>query len=85
MLEERALTVGKEISVAGFDDQDIAEFFRPALTTTRLPLNEIGTEATKLLLEKIETGNARKEEEGKVLEVLVPCKIQIRKSVGKAE
>lgn len=85
LLEERSLTVGKEISVAGFDDQDIAEFFRPALTTTRLPLNEIGTEATKLLLKKIETGTARKEEKGKVLEVLVPCKIQIRKSVGKAE
>ena len=41
-LENRDLVVGKDISVAGFDDQDIAEYFRPRLTTTRLPLKQIG-------------------------------------------
>ena len=80
-LEENGLTVGKDISVAGFDDQDIAEFFRPPLTTTRLPLNEIGLESIKILLEKIETGAVREELPGKALEILVPCIMQVRKSV----
>lgn len=80
-LEENGLTVGKDISVAGFDDQDIAEFFRPPLTTTRLPLNEIGLESIKILLEKIETGAVREELPGKALEILVPCMMQVRKSV----
>lgn len=83
LLEERGLEVGKDISVAGFDDQDIAEFFRPALTTTRLPLNKIGTEATKILIEKIEEGAAYQEKAGELLELLIPCEMQIRKSIGK--
>lgn len=82
-LEERGLVVGKDVSVAGFDDQDIARFFRPALTTTRLPLREIGYQSAKILLEKIENENANEEENSKITEILVPCEMQYRKSVGK--
>lgn len=83
LVEERSLIVGKDISVAGFDDQDIAEFFRPALTTTRLPLREIGTEATKLLLEKMGDKDAEQRKRTTKVEVLVPCEMQIRRSVEK--
>ena len=83
-IEERGLKVGQDISVAGFDDQDIAEFFRPGLTTTRLPLNEIGLEAARYLLEKIETGKIAAEQPGEALETLVPCRMQMRSSVGRA-
>lgn len=84
-LEERSLLVGKDISVAGFDDQEIAEYFRPSLTTMKLPLYEIGIEATKLLMKKMEDGAACQKEEDKPLELLVPCRMQIRKSVGQME
>ena len=80
-IEERGLVVGKDISVAGFDNQDIAEYFRPALTTTALPLHEIGYRSAKMLLEKIEKGSAEEEEDGKVTEVLRPCEILCRNSV----
>ena len=80
-MEERGLVVGKDISIAGFDDQDIAEYFRPALTTTKLPLHEIGYQSAKILLEKLESGNEQEDEEGKITEVLVPCVMQYRNSV----
>ena len=44
-LEEEGLIAGKDISVVGFDDQDIASFFRPALTTARLPLYEFSSKS----------------------------------------
>ena len=81
-LEEKGLVVGKDVSVVGFDDQDIASFFRPALTTTKLPIYEVGyCSAEKLInmLEKPEETEAKHEKE----ELLIPCDIQYRESVGK--
>ncbi len=80
-IEECGLVVGEDISVIGFDDQDIAEYFRPALTTTKLPLHEIGYRSAKMLLEKLESGNEQEIENDKIIEVLVPCEMQHRSSV----
>ncbi len=80
-VEELGLEVGKDISVAGFDDQDIAEYFRPALTTTKLPLHEIGYRSAQLLLEKLENKTEEEEGQEEIIEVLVPCEMQYRSSV----
>lgn len=77
-LEERGLVVGKDISVAGFDDQEIAQYFRPRLTTTKLPLWDIGYQSAKVLIDKIE----QIEQQDEVTEVFVPCKLQCRNSVN---
>ena len=80
-MEEKGLAVGKDVSVVGFDDQDIASFFRPALTTTKLPIYGVGyCSAEKLInmLEKPETTGKKEKEE-----LLIPCDIQYRQSVGK--
>ena len=82
-LENRGLAVGKDISVAGFDDQDIAEYFRPKLTTTRLPLRQIGICAAEALMEKIEFEDAPHKEVKKAVEILVPCEFQQRDSVSR--
>lgn len=79
-IEEKGLKVGKDISVVGFDDQDIAAYFRPALTTTKLPLQEIGFQAAKLLIDRIEAGE-EEPVESEITEILIPCTIQKRKSV----
>ena len=79
-LEEQGIRVGEDISVVGFDNQDIAEYFRPALTTTALPLSEIGQKSAKLLLKRLE---GEQEPDNKVVEVLIPCKFIERKSVKK--
>ncbi|MBR5798850.1 MAG: LacI family DNA-binding transcriptional regulator [Lachnospiraceae bacterium] len=80
-IEEKGLKVGRDISVAGFDDQDIAAYFRPPLTTTKLPLQEIGLHAAKLLIDKIEDEENAEGAQGEVTEILVPCTMQKRKSV----
>ncbi|HAG69310.1 MAG TPA: LacI family transcriptional regulator [Lachnospiraceae bacterium] len=49
-LYEKGLTVGRDISVMGYDNHVIADCLTPGLTTMALPLNEIGSCAAALLL-----------------------------------
>ena len=50
--------VPDEVAVIGFDDSIIARQTDPALTTVRQPVNELGREVTRRLLEMIGTGDA---------------------------
>lgn len=78
LLAERGLRAGVDIAVAGFDNQEIAEYFVPGLTTMALPLEEIGHMSADLLLNRIE-GMA---EEGQVQNrYLIPCTFIERQSV----
>jgi LacI family transcriptional regulator len=49
--EELDRAVPAEVSVIGFDDLPQAADLHPALTTVRLPLEEIGERAMRLILE----------------------------------
>ena len=49
VIEDAGLRVGEDISVIGFDNASIAQYFRPGLTTTTLPLLQIGAKAAELL------------------------------------
>lgn len=46
---ERGLRVPEDVSVAGFDDIDLAQATTPPLTTVRQPLSEMGRMAVSLL------------------------------------
>lgn len=81
-LEEKGLVAGKDISVIGFDDQDIANYFRPALTTARLPLYTIGTRSAEVLLDMLAKEETADSNQGHKEYLIVP-EIQYRKSVGK--
>lgn len=48
--EERGLRVPEDLSVAGFDDSDVARATQPQLTTVRQPLEEMGRMAVGLLV-----------------------------------
>lgn len=52
VLAEQNKTVGKDISVVGYDDVLVARYLRPKLTTVRFPITEMGEEAVKLVLQK---------------------------------
>jgi LacI family transcriptional regulator len=47
---QRGLRVPEDLSIAGFDDIDLAQATRPTLTTVRQPLQEMGRIAVSLLL-----------------------------------
>lgn len=49
-IKERGLGIPADVAVVGFDNQDIiAEFLRPSLTTVALPHYEMGRWAVHLL------------------------------------
>jgi LacI family transcriptional regulator len=51
---QRGLRVPEDLSVAGFDDIDLAQATRPLLTTVRQPLQEMGRLAVSLLIRLME-------------------------------
>ncbi len=50
----RGLRVPEDLSIAGFDDIDLAQATRPMLTTVRQPLQEMGRMAVSLLIRLLE-------------------------------
>lgn len=80
-LNENGKRAGVDLAVVGFDDQEIAGFFIPGLTTMELPLREIGHVAARLLLEQIECGENRGQQDGEAEKILIPCTFIERESV----
>jgi LacI family transcriptional regulator, galactose operon repressor len=67
----------ESISIVGYNDMPFVEWWRPALTTVRIPQYEIGQEAARLLLEQIDSegGHLAKQ-------ILMPTSLTIRSSTG---
>lgn len=53
---ELGIVVGEDLAVAGYDGLPFAETMRPALTTVVQPRYEMGFEAGRLLVDRIENG-----------------------------
>lgn len=79
-ITEAGLSVPKDISVVGFDNQlNIADALRPPLTTVQLPHFEMGAWAATRLLEAIDTENSEPlKQKGQV----IACPLVIRDSVA---
>ena len=50
-LAEKRLRVPDDVSIASFDDDELATYMRPALSTARLPYEEMGRKAMSLLMD----------------------------------
>jgi LacI family transcriptional regulator len=50
---ERGLQIGKDISLFGFDNQEISQGYIPALSTVQPPLNEIGRRCAQIIFDQI--------------------------------
>jgi LacI family transcriptional regulator len=70
-LSERGLRVPTDVAIVSFDNDEIAAYLRPGLTTIALPHEEMGRQSIRLLL-----GGARD------IEVLVPMPVVSRGSLG---
>lgn len=84
-IDEVGKVVGQDVSVVGFDNQDMASYFKPKLTTTALPLTQIGRESAKLLIEKLETEGEKQITPDEPCVVKIPCTMIIRNSVKEKE
>jgi LacI family transcriptional regulator len=49
-LAGHGLSVPRDVSVASFDDDEVASYLRPGLTTARLPHEEMGRRAMELVM-----------------------------------
>ncbi|MGD8401712.1 MAG: substrate-binding domain-containing protein [Bacillota bacterium] len=56
-LHDAGLKVPGQMAVIGIDDIDLAAYFRPALSTVRVPKEDLGKFAVKILLDRIEGGH----------------------------
>jgi LacI family transcriptional regulator len=63
-LREQGLRIPRDATIAGFDDIETLRDFRPALSTVRLPLEEIGRLATRATAAGTATETADAESEG---------------------
>ncbi|MBU3160276.1 LacI family DNA-binding transcriptional regulator [Clostridium frigoris] len=71
---ENKFTIGRDISIVGFDDIEMAKFMVPAMTTVKVYTEFIGEAAVDLLLERfIKERNVNKK-------VVIPTKLMIRES-----
>lgn len=53
-LKHAGVLIPEEISVVGFDNNEICEIIEPTLSTISQPLNDIGTVAARILFDKIQ-------------------------------
>ena len=86
-IHDMGLEVGKDIAVTGFDNENLAHWYIPRLTSSRLPLQEVGIEAATLLFEQLERSDEGEVTDirlqDKIKHIKVPCELKIRKSVPK--
>ncbi|GAA0454365.1 LacI family transcriptional regulator [Actinoplanes capillaceus] len=59
VLRDAGLRVPQDVAVVGFDDSSAAVAARPALTTVRLPLEDMAAEAARLLLARVDDPGVR--------------------------
>jgi LacI family transcriptional regulator len=52
-IRERGLRIPEDVSIVGFDDIPQAAMVRPALTTVRQPLEQMGRLATQMLIDQL--------------------------------
>jgi DNA-binding LacI/PurR family transcriptional regulator len=72
---DAGLNIPDDLSIAGFDNVPLAAYTTPPLTTVHQPTKEQGSEAARLLLERIEGGAERERRE-----INLDCHLVIRQS-----
>jgi len=76
-VRERGLDVPRQVSVVGYDDQDIARYTQPPLTTVLLPNYEMGHWAAESLIAQVNGGVTRR------TSVKMDCPLVERDSVAR--
>jgi DNA-binding LacI/PurR family transcriptional regulator len=74
-LREGGRRVPEDVAVVGFDDVSFARFLNPPLTTVRAPIEEVGREAVRQLVNLIRDGSAE-------AKTVLPTELDIRESCG---
>ena len=79
---EQGLEIGRDISVIGYDNMVLSDYLHPSLTTSEIPLGEIGKKAVDMML-GILKGSGSAEQPAPTIRM--PCTMIERKSVAVLE
>lgn len=74
-LKQTGRNIPQDVAVVGFDDVPISRFIQPSLTTVRAPIEEVGWQAVKQLVNYIQKRPYDPE-------ILLPTELIIRQSCG---
>jgi LacI family transcriptional regulator len=75
-LRARRIRIPADVAVTGFDDIAAVRYVRPALTTVRQPMRELGVQSVRMLLARISDSTAPRQS------VVLPTEVVIRRSCG---
>lgn len=75
-LLDRGYKIPEDIGVVGFNDQPIAKYINPKLTTVKVPIKEMGKKAAEMLIRIINVDSYHGEE------IIVPTNIISRQTHG---
>ncbi|MFZ3572187.1 LacI family DNA-binding transcriptional regulator [Streptomyces sp. BH097] len=76
-LERRGVRVPQDIAVTGFDGIALSRLVRPALTTVRQPMRQMGEEAVELLVRRLSGG-----QDSEPVSMMLPVSLARRGSCG---
>ncbi len=76
VLRRHKLRVPGDVAVTGFDDIATGRHVRPALTTVRQPMRDIGEIAVRTLLDRLADPDARR------VTAVLPTELVVRASCG---
>ncbi len=76
-MTELQKTVGRDIALVGYDGRELAEYYKPRLTTMELPLHDVGYMASRLMFQLLEKETIQ-EIDGVCR---VKCRIRLRESI----
>jgi LacI family transcriptional regulator len=79
-LREVDLAIPQKVALIGFDDLELAALLSPPLTVVRQPAANLGTQAARILFERI--GVASPPENGFGIKLVLPVEFVIRSSCG---
>ncbi len=74
---EKGIKIGEEISVFGYDNRDICEWYKPALASVEMPMREMGSKSAELIFSQIKRRKVDSQP------VLLRCQVHTRESVGR--
>jgi LacI family transcriptional regulator len=80
-LADAEMSVPTDVSVVSFDDDAIASWIRPKLTTVALPHYQLGRKAVEVLFTEIDRDPVEADRKGDVHRVAMP--LRVRESVGR--
>ncbi|WP_208320780.1 substrate-binding domain-containing protein [Halanaerobium saccharolyticum] len=78
-LQKNDIKVPAEISVSGFDNIEISEYFSPALTTVDIPKRTLARKAVELFVEMIKNKNTADQKR----QFIYPVELKYRDSIRK--